>query len=216
MATAYRVRINQLQGQQRRLERLVQERTDELSKSERKFRELAENIREVFWIMDPDTGSPLYVSPAFDELWGFASDAVLNDAEAWFKAIDANDAESVRDLRLRQRQGERLACEYRIVAGGLSRWIWDRAFPILDQNGRLNRIVGVVEDITDRKSAEQVLGRSNEELEQPVRERTVELLDLNDALRLENLERRRTEAQLKAAKEAAETANNAKSEFLAK
>jgi PAS domain S-box-containing protein len=215
IAAAYRVRINQLQAQQRRLERLVQQRTDELSKSERKFRELAENIREVFWMMDPDTGSLLYVSPAFDELWGFPSELVLKDAEAWFTAIDGDDAEPVRELRLRQRRGERLDCEYRVVSGGQSRWVWDRAFPILDQNGRLNRVVGVVEDITDRKNAEQVLRRSNDELEQRVRERTVELLDVNEALRLENLERRRTEEQLKAAKEAAEAASRAKSEFLA-
>lgn len=194
IATAYRVRVNQLHAQQRRLERLVQQRTEELSKSEKKFRELAENIREVFWMMDPDTGSFLYVSPAFDELWGFASDLVLKDAEAWFAPIQGEDRESVREVRLRQRQGERLDCEYRIVAGGRSRWVRDRAFPILDQDGRLNRIVGVVEDITDRKEAEQVLRRSNDELEQRVRERTVEL---------------------QSAKEAAEAANKAKSEFLA-
>jgi signal transduction histidine kinase len=96
-----------------------------------------------------------------------------------------------------------------------TRWLWDRAFPIFDESGRLKRIVGVVEEITQRKEAEEVLRHSNDELEQRVRERTMELIHLNDALQAENRERRRTEEQLKTAKNAAEAASRAKSEFVA-
>src|SRR6185437_6880878 len=63
--------------------------------------------------------------------------------------------------------------------------------------------------------AEQVLQRSRDELEKLVGERTVELTVLNKALIEENQERRRTEEQLKKAKELAESANRSKSEFLA-
>jgi len=90
--------------------------------------------------------------------------------------------------------GERVECEYRIIKGDTIRWLWDRAFPIIDKSGRLNRVVGVVEEITHRKEAERVLQRSNDDLERRVRERTIELTH---------------------AKDAAEDANRAKSEFLA-
>lgn len=214
-ATVHRFRVQRLRARQIRLERLVDERTGELSRSERKFRQLAENIREVFWMMEPASGALLYVSPAFEELWGVPAAAVLDDAEVWFAVIDPEHRAFVRNLRLRQRQGQQLDSEYRIVARGQTRWVWDRAFPIRDENAHLNRIVGIVEDITERKQAEQILRRSHDDLEERVRERTIELVNLNEALRIENFERRRTEEQLKAAKEAAEAANRAKSEFLA-
>jgi PAS domain S-box-containing protein len=215
LLAAYRMRVGQLRAQKRKLERLVQERTEELSGSEKKFRQLAENIHEVFWTMDPETGAFLYVSPAFNELWGFSAERVIQDPDTWLEALHPEDRSQVRNARLRQRAGEQVECEYRITAGGRTRWLWDRAFPIFDESGRLNRLVGVVEEITERKEAEQVLRRSNDELEQRVRERTLELVHVNEALEAENRERRRTEAQLKTAKEAAEAANRAKGEFLA-
>ncbi len=190
----YRIRMNQLRAQKRKLETLVEERTKALSGSERKFRQLAENIREVFWMMDPQTGEFLYVSPAFDELWGFSSDLVLRNAEAWFDRVHPDDREQLRASWQRQQTGARSECEYRIIRGERTRWVWDQAFPVLGESGGIGRIVGVVEDITERKEAEQVLRRSNDELEQRVLERTIEL---------------------KTAKEAAEAASKAKSEFLA-
>ena len=214
-AAIYQVRVNQLRLRQRKLEALVLERTEALSGSEKKFRQLAENIREVFWIMDPESGALLYVSPAFEDLWGFSAEIVLQDPDAWFNPIHPEDRESIRAARRHERTGAARECEYRIVDGGRTRWLWDRAFPVVDALGRLNKIVGVVEEITQRKEAEQVLQRAHDELEQRVRERTVELTEVNEALHAENRERRRTEEQLKTAKEAAEAANRAKSEFLA-
>jgi PAS domain S-box-containing protein len=213
----YRVRVRQLRAQQQKLERLVEERTEALSASERKFRQLAENIHEVFWIMESHTGAFQYISPAFDEIWGIPASVALKDPGAWFGCIHPDDRAQLRDLRNRQRFGIELEREheYRIVNGGRTRWFSDRAFPIFDESGRLTRIVGVVEEITQRKQAEQVLRRSNDELEERIRERTVELIRLNEALQAENQERQRTEEQLKSAKEKAEAANKAKSDFLA-
>jgi len=214
-AAIYRIRVSQLRLREKKLEALVEERTKALRGSEKKFRQLAENVREVFWIMDTQSGALLYVSPAFDRLWGATADSVLRDPDVWFAAVHPEDRETVAGLRRQQRTGVLLECEYRIVHGDRTLWVWDRAFPVLDESGRLDRIVGVVEEITQRKEAEQVLQRSRDELEKLVGERTVELTVLNKALVEENQERRRTEEQLKKAKELAEAANLAKSEFLA-
>src|SRR5262249_16103545 len=106
--------------------------------------------------------------------------------------------------------------EYRLRhPNGKVVWVWDRAFPIFGQEGQLERVVGVVENITERKSAEDDVRRSRDALEMRVVARTAQLTRANNALISENQERRKAEEQLKTAKEAAESANRAKSEFLA-
>ncbi len=212
---AYWARTQQLRSQQRKLEALVETRTQELGRSEKKFRQLAENIHEVFWMMNPESGAFLYVSPVFDELWGFSAALVLKDPQTWFASVHPDDVETLVRSRHQQRSGDFVESDYRILNGASMRWVRDRAFPIHDESGGLKRIVGVVEDITQQKEAEQVLRQSRDELEHRVRERTVELKQLNEALQSENHERRRTERQLHTAKDAAEAANRAKSEFLA-
>jgi signal transduction histidine kinase/CheY-like chemotaxis protein len=140
---------------------------------------------------------------------------VLDDAQAWLIPIHPEDRASVIRFHNQVQDAAFAQLEYRLAKSDGIRWVWDRGFPILGADGKLERVVGVVEDITERKEAERVLRRSNDELEQCVLSRTTELLALNQALQNENGERRRTEEQLKRAKNAAEAANQAKSEFLA-
>ena len=211
----YWLRIRHLQRSEKRLLSLVEERTKALSASELQFRQLAENIHEVFWIMDPPTGRYLYISPSFTDLWGTSTDAALADPGVWLTRVHADDRERLLAWKERERRGDLVEGEYRLAQpNGEVRWVWHRAFPVLE-NGELVRVVGVVEEITEHKRAEDVLRRSRDELEVRVRERTRELTTANLALEEENQERRRAEEQLKSAKEAAEAANRAKSQFLA-
>ncbi len=148
LGAAYEIRVKQLRANESKLLALVEARTQELSGSERKFRQLAENIHEVFWMMDPQTGALEYVSPAFDQLWGFSAEVVLKNPAAWFNPVHPEDRAGVEVFRACQRNGELLECEYRVIHHNHTYWVWDRSFPIFNQNGRLDRIVGVVEDIT--------------------------------------------------------------------
>ena len=212
----FRIRVKQLKARAKKLTLLVEDRTRALSESERQFRQLAENIREIFWMVDPYNGAFVYISPAFASLWGVNPEDVLNDSDQWYKSIHPDDRANARLAKEQQRRGRLMECEYRVVdASGAVRWVWDRAFPVYADHSRLDRIVGVVEDVTQRKEAEDVLRRSRDELEIHVQERTAELIRVNTALSAENQERKRAEEQLKTAKEAAESANKAKGEFLA-
>ncbi|HMF75537.1 MAG TPA: response regulator [Bryobacteraceae bacterium] len=199
--TLYETRVRRLQIREKKLQVLVDDGTRALRASENKFSQLAENIRDVFWLMDPQSGSLLYVSPAFEELWGISADRVLAESEAWLTGVHPDDRELLADIRRRQRTGAILECEYRIVDGGRTRWVWDRAFPIHEESGRLRHVVGVVTEITQRKEGEAALYRSQGESEKRAGERTLQLIHLNEALQNE--------------KESAEAANKIKGEFLA-
>jgi two-component system, cell cycle sensor histidine kinase and response regulator CckA len=136
---------------------------DRLLESERRFRQLAENINEVFWIVDPDERAMLYVSPAYEEIWGRTCESLYARHDSYLEAVHPDDRQKILAATWRQRRGEQTDEEYRVVRpDGSARWIHDRAFPIKDEGGRVVRIVGVAEDITERKHAEEEVRRSEQ------------------------------------------------------
>jgi PAS domain S-box-containing protein len=144
-------------GWNRMLRRKVLQRTAALGESEQRFRQIAEHIREVFWLSTTDFSSALYVSPAYESVWGQTRQSLYQDPSSYFASIHPEDAARVIDLLERDRDRE-FEIEYRVVRpDGSIRWIWDRGFPIKDEAGKFYRIAGLAEDITERKQAEEAL-----------------------------------------------------------
>jgi two-component system, sensor histidine kinase and response regulator len=132
--------------------------------SEEKFEELAENIREVFWMMNAGSDRFSYVSPAYEQIWGRSLDSIYLNPDSRLEAIHPDDLKESRLLFARQMQGEAVETEYRIrTPEGQEKWIRGRAFPVHDPDGQLLRVVGIAEDITERKRYEQELIRAREE-----------------------------------------------------
>ena len=131
-----------------------------LLESEGRFRQLAENIREVFWLTDASKNQMLYVSPAYEEIWGRSVIGVYGQPQDWIEAIHPDDRARVREAaHAKQTRGD-YDEEYRIVRpDGSVRWIRDRAFPVREVDGTVVRVAGVAEDITERKREEQKLER---------------------------------------------------------
>ena len=127
----------------------------ELRESEGRFRELAETINEVFWITDPQKRQVFYVSPAYERVWGSTSESLYLSPSTWAEAIHSEDrARLENEAAARPATGEYQET-YRIVRpDGQVRWIQDRAFPVRDAIGRVLRLVGVAEDITEKQKFE--------------------------------------------------------------
>ncbi len=124
--------------------------------SEERFRQIAENIREVFWLTDPSKNEMLYVSPAYEKIWGRSCESLRKSPHAWLDAIHPDDRSRVLQAAQTKQASGDYAEDYRISRpDGSVRWIRDRAFPVLDQSGRVFRVAGVAEDITERKLQEQ-------------------------------------------------------------
>ncbi len=126
-----------------------------LRESEARFRELADNIREVFWLTDVPKGRIEYVSPAYATIWGRSCESLERSPMDWVEALHADDRERIREAAATKQAAGTYDEEYRIVRpDGTVRWIRDRAFPVRDADGRVIRVAGVAEDVTERRELE--------------------------------------------------------------
>ncbi|MBW2410978.1 MAG: PAS domain S-box protein, partial [Deltaproteobacteria bacterium] len=135
-----------------------------LRDSEERFRELTENLREVFWLFDWKNQKVEYVSPAYAEVWGRRPEDLYKNYNEWADSIYADDATYAEESFARiVETGGGETREYRIVRpDGSVRWVSDRGFAITDKNGEVTRIAGVAEDITERRQAIEALAESEE------------------------------------------------------
>lgn len=138
----------------------------ELWESEVKFRQLAENVQEVFWMTNAEDGRVLYVNPAYEAIWGRTRESLYRGSEAWLDTIHAADRERVAAAYTSD--ALKLGAfdeEYRVVRpDGSWRWIRDRGFPIYDEHGEVYRIAGIATDITAQRDVEEKLRHQAERL----------------------------------------------------
>jgi PAS domain S-box-containing protein len=136
-----------------------------LRESDEKFRQLAENINDVFWIRSPDMRELHYLSPAFERIWGRTRESQNANPSQWSDVIVPDDRERAMQAidKLRDGNTSALSVEYRIARpDGEIRWLHVRGFPVHDAEGKVIRLAGIVSDITERKQTEQVLRESEE------------------------------------------------------
>lgn len=127
----------------------------DLRASEERFRELAETIREIFWITDPVNHQMIYLSPAYEAIWGRSRESLYAEPLSWAEAIHPDDRQRVLEAAVHVQSSGSYDEEYRIVRpDGAVRWIRDTAYPVRDDDGTVVRIVGVARDITERKEAQ--------------------------------------------------------------
>src|SRR6266700_1585083 len=132
-----------------------------LRASEERFRELAETIQEVFWVTDPAKNRVLYVSPAYERMWGRTCQSLYAEPSSWLEAIHPDDRQRILGSATTQQASGAYDEEYRIVRpDGQVRWIRDRAFPVRNASGEVQRIVGLARDVTERRQLEEQLRQS--------------------------------------------------------
>lgn len=135
-----------------------------LSESQALLQQLTDNIRQVFWMTSADKKSMLYISPAYQEIWGRTQQSLMERPLGWIEAIHPDDRGRVQQALTTQDNGE-YNIEYRVIRpNGSIRWVHDQAFPVRDENGRLTRIAGVAEDITDQKEAAAMVAANESRL----------------------------------------------------
>src|SRR6266850_2188285 len=126
-------------------------------------RQLAENSSEVFWVSSPTGEELFYVSPAYEQIWGWACQSIYEDPKQWFNNILEEDRPPVAKALSELSQGTKYDLEYRIRHhNGSIRWIRDRRFAIRGEDKQVVRTCGVAEDITQRKNLEVEMAKARD------------------------------------------------------
>jgi len=164
------------------------------------LRTIIEESNRCFFLIDPESQSLVYISPAFDRLWGRSRDELYRDASAWYRTIHPEDVERCRqaaDVRLAGPDGRYPPFEYRIHRPtGEERWIRGNVFQCRNGNSGDALLCGIAEDITAFKRHDAERAAAQAQLEQIVACRTAELTSANEALRTEIDRRAVVENQL--------------------
>jgi PAS domain S-box-containing protein len=134
-----------------------------LKESEKRFRQMAENIQEIFWMMNPETKEATYVSPAFEQICELSVDSVRINPTLYREVIHPLDRERVLAELDKLERTNRLAEEFRIVCpSGTIKWIRVIGFVARDAGGKALNFVGTAQEITARKEMEAVLRESED------------------------------------------------------
>jgi PAS domain S-box-containing protein len=129
--------------------------TEALRESEEKFRQIAENVRELFWIFSPDFKEAIYISPAYEVLWGRSLESIYREPGSFLQAVNPEDLGRLKSAMRQVSQNAFEGVEYRITRpDGTVRWMFSSGFPVRDEQGGGCRVVGTTTDVTERKEVE--------------------------------------------------------------
>jgi len=127
-----------------------------LLESEERFQQMANNIQEIFWMIDVETKKALFVNSAYETITGHSCESLHENPTSYKELIHAEDRVHVLSKLDEATQTGHFNERFRIVSGqGEIRWVWVRGFPVRDAEGKIRRLVGTALEITAQKQAEE-------------------------------------------------------------
>ena len=132
-----------------------------LLESEARFRQMADHIQEIFWMIDAHTKKALYVNRAYETVTGRSREALRRDPLSYAELIHPQDRRQILTKLDEATRTGKFNEQFRIVLpDGDSRWIWVGGFPVRDGRGRIQKLVGTAKDVTAQKQAEEEINRN--------------------------------------------------------
>lgn len=157
------------------IEQLEQQKAT-LKKSEERFRQMAENIQEIFWTMDPETKAATYASPAFEQICELPLDSLYSNPSVYMELIHPEDRQRVMGGLEKLVGTNRFDEEFRIICpSGATKWLRGIGFVARDSMGKVITLLGTAQEITARKELEIHL-RENEDRYRDLVENSTDLI----------------------------------------
>lgn len=154
-------RTAELQAINQQLQKEIHERQlaqQSLQVSEERLESILDSLQEVVWSVSTQTWELLYINPAVEKVYGRPAREFLDNRNLWLDVIHPKDRQKVEELcQVLLSQGS-VESEYRILRpDGEVRWLCDRSHVVYDKNGVPLRLDGTLDDITQRKQAQEQL-----------------------------------------------------------
>ena len=132
-----------------------------LRQSEERFQEIASTINKLFFIRCAKSRQFLYVSPAYEKIFGRTCESLYQNPDSWLNAVHPDERQQIIASVAQQFQCDNATREYRIIRPNHSiRWIYAQILLVRDEAGNPLRFIGFADDITERKQAEEALKNS--------------------------------------------------------
>src|SRR3954471_10321137 len=133
----------------------------EYRESQERFQQMATNIREIFWMIDVQSKRVLYVNDAYEAITGRSCQSLFQNPTSYQELIPADDRDRVLGRLDEATRTGQFNERFRIVcAHGEVRWVHVRGFPVRSAAGRIFRLVGTAQEITEQKRAEDEVAKN--------------------------------------------------------
>ncbi len=132
-----------------------------MRESEERFKQMASNIQEIFWMLDAENLKVIYVNQAYETITGRSCESLQEDPKSYEEVIHPEDRVRVLSRLSESVRTGQFDEEFRIIRPDkMTSWVWVRGFPVRDSAGIVRRLVGTAQDVSARKSAEAEMARN--------------------------------------------------------
>ncbi|HTM68691.1 MAG TPA: PAS domain S-box protein, partial [Candidatus Binatia bacterium] len=150
-----------------------------LRETRERLNQILENIEEYFFLFDPAKNEVLFLSAAYEKIWGLPVASTYVHPESWLEAIVPEDRPIIAELIRTNMDGAPGQGEIRVKRpDGSVRSVAVKTFPV-KVAGSITRIAGIGEDITEEKKAESLRKQADQRLETMLRNAPISILTLD-------------------------------------
>src|SRR5277367_6334033 len=132
-----------------------------LRESDERFQQMADNIQEIYWMLDAKTKHVIYVNPAYETITGRSLASLRDNPASYQETFHPEDRVRVLTRLDEATRTGQFDEEFRIVRPDhVVRWVSVRGFAVRDSAGVIRRLAGISQDITARKLAEEQMAKN--------------------------------------------------------
>lgn len=158
----------------------VKKAEEDLKLSEQRFKLIADNVDEIFWLRNADNTQVYYVNPAYERVYGHSTDTLIKRPESFIDSIYKEDLQLFYDAYESYKVTGVFDVDFRIVrADGEIRWLNSKSMPVYDEHGKIAFHTGIATDITKQKLIENQLRASEQRFRKLFTENASPMLLIN-------------------------------------